>query len=323
MLLSSCFSLRRVCRSSTDTWRGSLARGNSNFPAANPAEGDPTPVDVTFGDVSMAMFRIRSGIHRTQVHHSTKMSRLVGSEIHFKSEFSHPTGSFKERGARNALLQLGTLEHGRARCILLCRIHPSRRCRRSETRRDCCLSRKPRTRARVPRAASRHQGHSGTMRARGRARRGLRPRTFAPSVAGHAANSAHHEDPELQRPRRDSTYPWRAHRRCVVSLVRACVLLLRRQGRSASPTCARRPLLPAPAAEAREHGLEVGAREGMAYVHGFDDPHGERGPAAIAAPPAPALPLPLPLPPAVIAGAGTMGMEILEQARRAVGDGER
>ena len=26
--------------------------------------------------------------------------------------------------------------------------------------------------------------------------------------------------------------------------------------------------------EAREHGLELGARGGMTYVHGFDDPHG-------------------------------------------------
>lgn len=77
------------------------------FPPATPAPGDPAPIDVTFGDVSMAMFRIRSGIHRTETHHSIKMSRLLDSQVFFKAEFSHPTGSFKERGARNALLQLG------------------------------------------------------------------------------------------------------------------------------------------------------------------------------------------------------------------------
>ena len=83
----------------------------TSFPPATPAPGDPAPIDVTFGDVSMAMFRIRSGIHRTETHHSIKMSRLLDSQVFFKAEFSHPTGSFKERGARNALLQLGEARH--------------------------------------------------------------------------------------------------------------------------------------------------------------------------------------------------------------------
>lgn len=73
--------------------------------AATAAE---VPVDVTFGDVSTANFHIRTGggIQRTLCHHSRKISNLLNMKVYFKNEFQHPTGSFKERGGRNALLMM-------------------------------------------------------------------------------------------------------------------------------------------------------------------------------------------------------------------------
>jgi threonine synthase len=37
---------------------------------------------------------------------------LQNANVYFKNEFQHPTGSFKERGGRNALMQL--CESGRS-----------------------------------------------------------------------------------------------------------------------------------------------------------------------------------------------------------------
>lgn len=67
---------------------------------------DDTVIDVTYGDVATAAHRIRPHVPITAVHKSRKMSKLLDSTIYFKNEFELPTGSFKERGARNALLLL-------------------------------------------------------------------------------------------------------------------------------------------------------------------------------------------------------------------------
>ncbi|XP_022105448.1 uncharacterized protein LOC110987217 [Acanthaster planci] len=67
---------------------------------------DPdNPIVVKFQDVSAAAYKIKSGIHRTPCQKS-QISSLVGMELFFKKEFLLPTGSFKERGARNTLLTL-------------------------------------------------------------------------------------------------------------------------------------------------------------------------------------------------------------------------
>eukprot|EP00051_Salpingoeca_urceolata_P033966 m.22980 g.22980 ORF g.22980 m.22980 type:complete len:475 (+) comp7012_c0_seq2:60-1484(+) len=66
------------------------------------AEAQP----VMFEDVMSAHFRIRDGIAATRLYKSQAMSKLLNANIYFKCEHSHPTGSFKERGARNALLLL-------------------------------------------------------------------------------------------------------------------------------------------------------------------------------------------------------------------------
>lgn len=62
------------------------------------------PVD--FGDISRANVAIRGGIRRTDCEKSHYLSELIGANIYLKPEFRQFTGSFKERGARNAILQL-------------------------------------------------------------------------------------------------------------------------------------------------------------------------------------------------------------------------
>ncbi|XP_028405288.1 uncharacterized protein LOC114527795 [Dendronephthya gigantea] len=63
------------------------------------------PFAISFEDVAAASFRIRKGIVRTPCE-KTRISELEDIELYFKKEFTHVTGSFKERGARNTLLLL-------------------------------------------------------------------------------------------------------------------------------------------------------------------------------------------------------------------------
>ena len=55
---------------------------------------------------SRAHVAIRDGVVRTKCEQSFFLSELVGANIYIKPEFRQFTGSFKERGARNAILQL-------------------------------------------------------------------------------------------------------------------------------------------------------------------------------------------------------------------------
>lgn len=61
---------------------------------------------VTFADISRAQVAIRDGVVRTKCEISYFLSELIGANIYIKPEFRQFTGSFKERGARNAILQL-------------------------------------------------------------------------------------------------------------------------------------------------------------------------------------------------------------------------
>jgi threonine dehydratase len=61
---------------------------------------------VKFEDVVRAHHRIRSGIIRTSCERSHWLSLATGCEVYLKSEQLQFTGSFKERGGRNALLSL-------------------------------------------------------------------------------------------------------------------------------------------------------------------------------------------------------------------------
>jgi threonine dehydratase len=63
-------------------------------------------VVVTLADIRAAHERIRSGIYRSPCPPSVPLSELTGAEVFCKLDLLQRTGSFKERGARNALLLL-------------------------------------------------------------------------------------------------------------------------------------------------------------------------------------------------------------------------
>src|SRR5215470_10978954 len=59
----------------------------------------------TYQDVAAAAARLAGHAHRTPVLRSRAVDLLVGAELHFKCESFQRTGSFKFRGAFNALSQ--------------------------------------------------------------------------------------------------------------------------------------------------------------------------------------------------------------------------
>eukprot|EP00471_Norrisiella_sphaerica_P002625 CAMPEP_0184485898 /NCGR_PEP_ID=MMETSP0113_2-20130426/7466_1 /TAXON_ID=91329 /ORGANISM="Norrisiella sphaerica, Strain BC52" /LENGTH=462 /DNA_ID=CAMNT_0026867553 /DNA_START=321 /DNA_END=1709 /DNA_ORIENTATION=+ len=64
------------------------------------------PVDVGFDEVAGAYHRIRGDILRTACDRSHYLSKTLGMDIYLKREYQHESGSFKERGACNALHRL-------------------------------------------------------------------------------------------------------------------------------------------------------------------------------------------------------------------------
>jgi len=68
---------------------------------------------VTFDDILAARERIKGQVDRTPVRHSRRLSQLTGAEVWVKYDNLHFTGSFKERGALNRLLQLSPDERRR------------------------------------------------------------------------------------------------------------------------------------------------------------------------------------------------------------------
>ena len=68
---------------------------------------------VTFDDILAARDRIAGQVDRTPVRYSRKLSQLTGAEVWIKYDNLHFTGSFKERGALNRLLQLSPDERRR------------------------------------------------------------------------------------------------------------------------------------------------------------------------------------------------------------------
>ena len=75
-------------------------------PTLTRSNKDLTDLPISFADISRAEVAIRGGVKRTTAELSPFISELVGANIFFKSEFRQFTGSFKERGARNAIIQL-------------------------------------------------------------------------------------------------------------------------------------------------------------------------------------------------------------------------
>lgn len=68
---------------------------------------------ITLADIQAAQARIRDGVRATPALHSEILSREAGNQLFLKLENLHVTGSFKERGALNALLQLSAEERSR------------------------------------------------------------------------------------------------------------------------------------------------------------------------------------------------------------------
>ena len=165
--------------------------------------------DVTLDDIVAARARIAGGVERTGCPYSPALSRLTRCEVFVKLEYQQRTGSFKERGARNALLQLSP-----------------------------------------------------------EARKGG---VVAASAGNHALALAWHA--------RDLGIP--------VTVVMPKVAPLVKQARCRE-LGARVLLHGANIAEAKDLADELVAKEGLTYVHGFNDA-------------------------AIIAGAGTVGLEVLEE----------
>src|SRR5436190_23171341 len=69
----------------------------------------PTPT-VTLEDIRSAEARISDTIYRSPCPYSLTLSRLCGCDVYCKLDHLQMTGSFKERGARNKLLQLSDAE---------------------------------------------------------------------------------------------------------------------------------------------------------------------------------------------------------------------
>ena len=68
---------------------------------------------ITLGDVEAARARLRGVIHETPCAYSQSLSDLTGARVFVKLENLQMTGSFKERGAANVLLQLSPAEQRR------------------------------------------------------------------------------------------------------------------------------------------------------------------------------------------------------------------
>jgi threonine dehydratase len=68
---------------------------------------------VTFSDIQAAARRIAGAVLATPCPASVPLSEVTGSRVYCKLEYLQRTGSFKERGARNALLLLSTEQRQR------------------------------------------------------------------------------------------------------------------------------------------------------------------------------------------------------------------
>lgn len=82
---------------------------------AQPAQSDGVGVDcgVTLPDIAAARLRIAPHVWRTPLFPSGALGRMTGLDLRLKAENLQRTGSFKPRGAVNAVLQLGDAERAR------------------------------------------------------------------------------------------------------------------------------------------------------------------------------------------------------------------
>lgn len=92
--------------SDSDSDTGLHSFGDDEEPVPNDPWCDPDhPKTITFEDVTSAAFKIKTGIVNTPCIRS-HLSDETGMEIFLKKDFLQYTGSFKERGARCAMLMM-------------------------------------------------------------------------------------------------------------------------------------------------------------------------------------------------------------------------
>ena len=68
---------------------------------------------ITLADIVAARDRVADGIYESPCVESIPLSQLTGARIYCKLDYLQRTGSFKERGARNALLRLSAEQRNR------------------------------------------------------------------------------------------------------------------------------------------------------------------------------------------------------------------
>src|SRR3954454_12480412 len=68
---------------------------------------------ITLANVEAARERIRGAIYESPCVESIPLSQLTGAHIYCKLDYLQRTGSFKERGARNALKKLSPTQRDR------------------------------------------------------------------------------------------------------------------------------------------------------------------------------------------------------------------
>ena len=68
---------------------------------------------ITLEDIQQARERIRPFIFASPLSRSQTLSKITGKELYLKLENLQMTGSFKDRGALNRMLQLRAEEKGR------------------------------------------------------------------------------------------------------------------------------------------------------------------------------------------------------------------
>ena len=99
-------SVRRVLRSPRRCLSEVAGADDEGEATKQPARKKPFELPVTYEDVSRAYYRIRSGIVRSTTSYSETLSALCDCDVYLKRDFEQASGSFKERGARNALMLL-------------------------------------------------------------------------------------------------------------------------------------------------------------------------------------------------------------------------
>jgi Pyridoxal-phosphate dependent enzyme len=106
------------CRPLSSTSGDSLDDSEEVPVAAATPKFNPDSLPISFADISRAEVAIRGGVVRTTCERSPFISELVGANVYFKNEFRQFTGSFKERGARNAIMQLKREKNSKLRGVI-------------------------------------------------------------------------------------------------------------------------------------------------------------------------------------------------------------